>query len=256
MTGMRPSAALVLAALALTDAVRPSTSGFRDSSSSSLLAAPSAVGASLSASPVAPASVDPCYDREGERPVSCVPDFVNAAFGVRVQTEARCDPDAAAGSGSGGEDTCAAADPARHDVGAHFLTDLHNPLNESCWTTEVSETRLSINAVQYAAKEPLSLRPRWPRRRPRNLGRFNRRLLGGSVEANSLPLNLHKDDAAVLASVLAWLSRDTTCASSAVARGSAKPPLVGRGAALCLQRWLVSERRRERDHAGPRRQSA
>jgi len=83
-------------------------------------------------------ATDPCFDREQERPISCQPDFVNAAFGVRVQTEARCDAEA---DGAGGEDTCAAADPARHDVGAHFLTDLHNPNNETCWTTEVRAGR-------------------------------------------------------------------------------------------------------------------
>ncbi len=68
--------------------------------------------------------IDPCFDRKGDKPVSCVPDFVNAAFGVRVETQAQCN-----------KSDSAECQEDRHDKLAHFLTDLHNPNNETCWRT-------------------------------------------------------------------------------------------------------------------------
>ena len=57
-------------------------------------------------------AIDPCTDDKSGQPVSCVPDFVNAAYGVRVEPAA------------GGQ---------RRPQFAQFLTDLHNPANETCW---------------------------------------------------------------------------------------------------------------------------
>ncbi len=68
--------------------------------------------------------IDPCYDDKAKKSVSCLPDFVNAAFGVRVEAES----DACLDGGGDGE--CQ-----DHGRLAHFLTDLHNPNNETCWQT-------------------------------------------------------------------------------------------------------------------------
>ena len=62
----------------------------------------------------APVGADPCYD-EG-RPVRCVPDFVNAAFGAPVRA-----------SSTAGEGSSSAA----------ALTDLNNPNNVTCWRSAV-----------------------------------------------------------------------------------------------------------------------
>lgn len=68
---------------------------------------------------------DPCYDNKAKKSVSCLPDFVNAAFGVRVATESEADCEEEEEDGEQCEE--------RRDHGtlAHFLTDLHNPNNET-----------------------------------------------------------------------------------------------------------------------------
>lgn len=65
--------------------------------------------------------VDPCFDEKSDKPVSCVPDFVNAAFGVRVEPTY-------------------GKDEKKHTKFAQFLTDLHNPNNETCWQGDFHES--------------------------------------------------------------------------------------------------------------------
>ncbi len=71
---------------------------------------------------------DPCYDAKAKKSVSCLPDFVNAAFGVKVEAESEADCDKEDRE-EDGQDQC----EERRDHGslAHFLTDLHNPNNET-----------------------------------------------------------------------------------------------------------------------------
>eukprot|EP00095_Tigriopus_kingsejongensis_P011417 maker-scaffold993_size72668-snap-gene-0.17 protein:Tk11417 transcript:maker-scaffold993_size72668-snap-gene-0.17-mRNA-1 annotation:"Netrin-3" len=84
--------------------------------------------------------IDPCFSDKHKRPTSCVPDFVNAAFGVKVETAAMCGTHL-------GKYCTKAADGVRqkcHECqaqdreAAEFLTDLHNPNNETCWLSDMS----------------------------------------------------------------------------------------------------------------------
>ncbi|XP_040563899.1 netrin-1 [Lepeophtheirus salmonis] len=79
---------------------------------------------------------DPCYDDKKKRPVSCIPDFVNAAFGLPVDASSTC-------GGSPTEicdsDKCHTCDSS-HKENSHppeFLTDLHNPSNVTCWKSDL-----------------------------------------------------------------------------------------------------------------------
>ena len=89
--------------------------------------------------------LDPCYDDKKKRPTSCIPDFGNAAFGVKVETTSTCGekerqefcrPDPKAGFG--GQEKCHVCDDshAEHAHPSEFLTDLHNPNNETCWQSD------------------------------------------------------------------------------------------------------------------------
>lgn len=81
----------------------------------------------------AQAKEDPCSNKKLES-VSCVPDFVNAAFGIKIKpvsvcqnclkNDLECNPDHCNGQEK------------VHDKYASFLTDLHNPNNETCWRGE------------------------------------------------------------------------------------------------------------------------
>ena len=88
--------------------------------------------------PPAPLSLDACFDDKAEKAVSCVPDFVNAAFGVRVEADGKCP---AGDEDDGGE--CKEREEGRSRT-AHFLTDLHNPNNETCWQTEFASENVSL----------------------------------------------------------------------------------------------------------------
>ncbi|XP_038064275.1 netrin-1-like isoform X2 [Patiria miniata] len=87
---------------------------------------------------------DPCYSEPGGQPRRCVPDFVNAAFGVPVEASSTCGTPpsrfCALSSGDEGERqrncfVCDANQPKRRHP-PEFLTDLHNPNNLTCWQSE------------------------------------------------------------------------------------------------------------------------
>lgn len=69
---------------------------------------------------------DPCYDAKLKRPQACVPDFVNAAYGVPVKASSTC----LSGKSIKGHSCDEKAN------GPYFLTDLHNPNNVTCWKSD------------------------------------------------------------------------------------------------------------------------
>ena len=100
--------------------------------------------------------IDPCYETGsgggrksgGSKPRSCVPDFVNAAFGVKVETTATCEPD---------EEEVCDEDTGKcykcKDHPSEFLTDLHNPSNETCWQSGVLEPGENASLTVSLAKK-------------------------------------------------------------------------------------------------------
>ncbi|CAD5222302.1 unnamed protein product [Bursaphelenchus xylophilus] len=88
---------------------------------------------------------DPCYDSTG-RPVRCVPDFINAAFGKPIVASSTCGLNGPAPycissqskrTGSVVEqcDICNAKD-FRTSHPASYLTDLNSAKNRTCWISE------------------------------------------------------------------------------------------------------------------------
>ena len=84
--------------------------------------------------------LDPCYNPKEKTPVSCIPDFVNAAYGVKVESTSTCgkterefcsDLNTAAGAAP----QCRVCNE-KHIHPPDFLTDLHNPNNETCWQSD------------------------------------------------------------------------------------------------------------------------
>lgn len=82
---------------------------------------------------------DPCYDED--RPKRCIPDFVNAAFGIPVEASSTCGTSAPArycdvSDSSGGLcHVCDESQPKKRHPPS-YLTDLNNPNNITCWRSE------------------------------------------------------------------------------------------------------------------------
>ncbi|XP_050391300.1 netrin-1 isoform X3 [Patella vulgata] len=86
---------------------------------------------------------DPCYEESSE-PIRCVPDFVNAAFGMEVVASSTCgSPPSRYCKSTTDKDgkiirNCFICD-ANHPKRKHpskYLTDLNNPNNLTCWMSE------------------------------------------------------------------------------------------------------------------------
>ncbi|KAH3869342.1 hypothetical protein DPMN_032505 [Dreissena polymorpha] len=86
---------------------------------------------------------DPCYD-EVDKPKRCIPDFINAAFGVDVKASSTCgSPPSRYCTSNTDKDgsiirNCFICD-ANHAKRQHppaYLTDLNNPNNLTCWISE------------------------------------------------------------------------------------------------------------------------
>nr|XP_053645052.1 netrin-1-like [Cherax quadricarinatus] len=83
---------------------------------------------------------DPCYDESGGLPKKCVPDFINAAFGRPAETSSTCGTPPSRycvtslekGKVNRQCDVCDASDPGRAHP-PHYLTDLNNLNNLTCW---------------------------------------------------------------------------------------------------------------------------
>ncbi|KFB38892.1 AGAP000225-PA-like protein [Anopheles sinensis] len=95
------------------------------------------------------ASYDPCYDED--RPRRCLPDFVNAAFGMPIVASSTCGqrgPERLCDIASGqSRPRCLQCDmgSARKRYPPVALTDVNNSNNVTCWRSEPLRSATSIN---------------------------------------------------------------------------------------------------------------
>ncbi|KAF7285965.1 hypothetical protein GWI33_008271 [Rhynchophorus ferrugineus] len=104
---------------------------------------------------------DPCYDED--RPRRCIPDFVNAAFGVPVKASSTCGTHAPVhyceAPEPGANPQCHICDDKQQKTRfpASHLTDLNNPNNVTCWRSEPLPPVTSIDAPPDNVTLTLSL---------------------------------------------------------------------------------------------------
>lgn len=91
-----------------------------------LLASPAFCGPAKAVGPPLLDEADPCYDDSG-RPLRCIPDFVNAAFGRKVSSTSGYDP--------------------------IHLTDLNNPSNVTCWSSDPVPSTTVVNLTLSLGKK-------------------------------------------------------------------------------------------------------
>ncbi|XP_050315634.1 netrin-B [Anthonomus grandis grandis] len=105
--------------------------------------------------------VDPCYDED--RPRRCIPDFVNAAFGVSVKASSTCGINGPVhyceSPEPGASPQCHVCDDSqpRNRFPAVHLTDLNNPNNVTCWRSDPLPPVTSIDAPPDNVTLTLSL---------------------------------------------------------------------------------------------------
>jgi len=102
------------------------------------------------------AMADPCHDDETDKSKQCVPDFVNAAYGVPIKASSTCGsptsqhcykPTAAPFQQEKVKEVCEicdASNPSKHHPPS-FLTDLNNPNNVTCWNSELLSPDKNVN---------------------------------------------------------------------------------------------------------------
>ena len=122
---------------------------------------------------------DPCYDEKSTKSVACLPDFVNAAYGLPVEASSTCgDPPrkfcasssnplleppkslaehpkrlglrsisiniVEKNNGELGECRVCDRNSFEHSHPPEFLTDLHNPNNITCWQSDLMTSAAGI----------------------------------------------------------------------------------------------------------------
>lgn len=106
-------------------------------------------------------SYDPCYDED--RPHRCLPDFVNAAFGIPIAASSTCGlqgPVRVCDNTSSSESpVCSLCDDSspKYRFPASYLSDINNSNNITCWRSEPSPAPASINTPPDNVTLTLSL---------------------------------------------------------------------------------------------------
>ncbi|XP_043473393.1 netrin-1-like isoform X1 [Leptopilina heterotoma] len=108
---------------------------------------------------------DPCYDED--RPLRCIPVFVNAAYGATVEASSTCGSGGPTRycdvfeqpGGSTGIGQCHVCDDStpRRRFPPSYLTDLNNPTNVTCWRSEPMVSSQSFAAPPDNVTLTLSL---------------------------------------------------------------------------------------------------
>lgn len=106
-------------------------------------------------------SYDPCYS--DDRPHRCLPDFVNAAFGLPINASSTCGLEGPVrvcdNTNSNESPVCNLCDDSSpmFSFPASYLTDINNSNNLTCWRSEPSPAPSSINAPPDNVTLTLSL---------------------------------------------------------------------------------------------------